>query len=326
MTAESTPGCGSVFTVRLPVLKEGETLATPSGEQDAAGLAPEETAPCTGTGKPVALVIDDDPNARDLLVRCLHKHGFCAETAGDGPSGLARARERRPDVITLDVIMPRMDGWAVLSALKGDATLADVPVVMVTVDGNRDLGFALGADEYLTKPLDRTRLSAILQRLCPRSESSPVMVVDDDPAARDLLRRILENEGFRVVEAGNGREALELLGRTHPSLLLLDLLMPVMDGFEEAAALRSHTEWNDIPVVVITAKDLTVQDHKRLNGSVRRILKKGAYTRNDLLAEVRRLVTARVDGARPDDLFAGAASEAAVEAGAEAPTATSDMP
>ena len=192
--------------------------------------------------------------------------------------------------------MPGMDGWAVLSALKADPDVADIPVIMLTIVDDKNLGYALGASDYLTKPIDRERLVTVLKQ---HRRDRPVLVVDDDAEVRQLLRRMLESEGFAVVEAENGRVALERLRGETPSLILLDLMMPEMDGFEFVAELRSHEGWRAIPVVVITARDLSRDDRERLNGHVEKILQKGAYDRDELLAEVRELVASSVARRRP---------------------------
>jgi CheY-like chemotaxis protein len=197
------------------------------------------------------------------------------------------ARDLRPDAITLDVMMPGMDGWAVLTALKGDEGTASIPVVMLTMLDDRSLGYALGATEYITKPVDRERLVAAL---APYRRELPVLVVDDDLDLRALLRRMLEREGYAVAEAEDGRAALEQVRQRAPGAILLDLMMPGMDGFEFLEELRRDEGSRGVPVIVITARDLSAEDHQRLNGSVERILQKSAYGREQLLAEVRRLV------------------------------------
>jgi CheY-like chemotaxis protein len=188
-----------------------------------------------------------------------------------------------------------MDGWAVLTALKGDAELADIPVIMLTIVDDKQMGFALGASEYMTKPVNRERLASVLRRFCGDRSLCSILVVEDDPDTRVMLRRLLEREGWAVSEAENGREALELMALVRPALILLDLMMPEMDGFTFVAKLRKRLKWRTVPVVVITAKDLTSQDRLRLNGYVYKILQKGAYSRDALLAEVRTLVAAQLE-------------------------------
>jgi CheY-like chemotaxis protein len=237
------------------------------------------------------LVIDDEATVRDLMQRFLVREGFHVVTAASGEEGLARARQTTPDVITLDVLMPETDGWTVLGALKADPALADIPVIMLTIVDDRNLGYALGAAEYLTKPLDRDRLVAVLGRY---RRDRPILVVDDDPALREMLRRTLEREGYRVVEADNGREALARVRELPPGAILLDLMMPTMDGFEFIAELRRHDEGRSTPIIVITARDLSAAERRRLSGSVERIVHKGQAGRESLLAEVRALVAASV--------------------------------
>jgi GAF domain-containing protein/CheY-like chemotaxis protein len=286
VTVESEAGRGSTFTVRLPAhVADGVEEPTMSGEGESARSGP-------GT----VLVIDDEAAVRDLMQRFLIKEGFRVVTAHGGEDGLRQARELRPDAITLDVMMPGMDGWAVLSALKADPEVADIPVVMLTIVDDKNLGYALGASDYLTKPIDRERLVTVL-KLYRRDR--PILVVDDDVTVRHLFRRILEPEGYAVVEAENGRVALERLREVSPSVILLDLMMPEMDGFDFAAELRRHEVWREIPIIVVTARDLSRDDHERLNGYVQRILQKGTHGRDQLLAEVRELVATSVARRRP---------------------------
>jgi hypothetical protein len=282
VTVESEPGRGSTFTIRLPALVR-EAPAEPA--------TPPESIDSPHPGVGTVLVIDDEAAVRDLMQRFLVKEGFRVVTAAGGEEGLRLARELRPDAITLDVMMPGLDGWAVLSALKADPEVADIPVVMLTIVDDRNLGYALGASDYLTKPIDRERLVGVLGKY---RRDLPVLVVDDEPEVRQLLRRMLEPEGYTVVEADNGRVALERLREMTPSVVLLDLMMPEMDGFEFVAEFRRDERWRAIPIVVITAKDLSRDDRERLNGYVQNILRKGAYTREQLLAEVREMVAASV--------------------------------
>jgi CheY-like chemotaxis protein len=239
------------------------------------------------------LLIDDDATARALLRRHLTRAGYRVEEAANGLTGIARARELRPDVITLDVLMPDMDGWAVLTALKSDATLAAIPVVMSTVLDEQGMGFALGAADYLTKPVNRARLLAAVQRLSVRSPGTRVLVVEDDEPARTMVRRTLARAGWTVIEAENGRVALDRMRSETPALILLDLMMPEMDGFEFLDAVHLEPAWRKIPVIVITAKVLTDADRKRLNGGVEAIVQKGGRGVDALLGEISEIVAAR---------------------------------
>jgi CheY-like chemotaxis protein len=183
----------------------------------------------------------------------------------------------------------------VLRALKDDLDLRETPVVLVTIMGDRDLGFALGAADFITKPFDREVLVQTVNRHRRGDGTLEVLVVDDDPKSRDMLRRILEKEGWKVAEATNGSEALGLLERSRPALILLDLIMPEMDGFDVLERLRANDAWRDIPVIVVTAKDLTRDEIDRLNGRVAKVLQKGAYQRRDLLADIHAMIDLRMD-------------------------------
>ncbi len=282
VTVESEEGRGSTFTIRLPA-----RVAEPVPEPSSAPVPSDLVATSVGT----VLVIDDEAAVRDLMHRFLTKEGFRVATASGGEEGLRWARELRPDAITLDVMMPGMDGWAVLSALKADPDVADIPVIMLTIVDDKNLGYALGASDYLTKPIERERLVTVLKKY---RRDLPVLVIDDDATLRQLLRRLLEPEGYTVVEAENGRMALERLRDVSPSVVLLDLMMPEMDGFEFVAEFRRRQAWRAIPIVVVTARDLSREDHERLNGYVQKILQKGTHGRDQLLAEVRELVASSV--------------------------------
>ncbi|MBL8112022.1 MAG: response regulator [Acidobacteria bacterium] len=274
---ESALGVGSTFTVRLPA-------------DVALALAPPVRQP-RPPGKGGILVIDDDEPAREMMERLLTREGFRVTLASGADEGLALARQERPDVITLDVRMPGRDGWAALAALKADPDLRSIPVVMVSIEDEKALGYSLGATDYVTKPVDREHLASVLRRH-HRAETGPVLVVEDDAAARQSMRRVLELEGCRVVEAFNGREGLEMLEAERPSLVLLDLMMPEMDGFEFSDAVRRHPRWCSIPIVIVTARDLSAGDLVRLDGSFRMLIRKGATSPDQLVRDLRDLIPA----------------------------------
>jgi CheY-like chemotaxis protein len=223
----------------------------------------------------------------------LTKEGYRVEEAGSGATGVARAREVRPEAITLDVLMPGMDGWAVLTALKADAELADIPVIMLTVTDEKPLGLALGAAEYLTKPVDRARLAAVVRRQVRGAGSGTVLVVEDDAATRTMLERTLAKEGWTVTTAENGRVGLTRLRERRPDVILLDLMMPELDGFGFLDAVRQEAATASIPVVVLTAKDLTEADRDRLNGGVARVVQKDAAGAEALVAQLRTAIAAQ---------------------------------
>jgi signal transduction histidine kinase/CheY-like chemotaxis protein len=297
VTVHSVPGEGSVFTIKLPATVSEPVVEppvpvedrrqTPLVPLDAAVPGDAEALPAVRT---CVLVIDDDPLQRDLMQRYLRKEGFTVCTASGGSQGLRLARQLLPAAITLDVMMPDMDGWSVLSALKGDVTLRDIPVIMLTMVDDPERGFTLGASEYATKPVNRRRLSQILKKYTCLKPPCPVLVIDDDPLSRSLTRAILEKEGWTVSEAENGIQALRSMEVDRPRLIFLDLMMPEMDGFAFAAEVRRHPEWRSIPIVVVTAQDLTNEDRRRLNGNVEKILRKDGDSREMLLEQVRDLL------------------------------------
>ncbi len=283
LTVTSQPAKGSTFTVTLPA-----EVTEPGAAADRPGtLAAAIPHSALRTPHFTVLVIDDDAGARDLIARALAKEGFRVEVATHGKAGLEMARALRPQVITLDVMMPGMDGWAVLTALKADPATADIPVIMLTIVDEKEVGFALGAADYFTKPIDWSRLAATLQKYRRTPDAQTVMVVEDDPQTREMLRRGLVKGEWQVLEAENGRVALEKLNGLVPAAILLDLMMPEMDGFEFMQRLRQRPAFRLVPVVVITAKDLTEEDRRRLNGGVERIIQKGPTTQQEVLEMVR---------------------------------------
>ena len=278
ITVTSEPGKGSTFTVRVPVLVKDIAENGPL-------LVPARIESEGATGG-LVLVIDDDPASRELVQRHLARAGYRTHGAAGGASGLQLARELKPAAITLDVLMPEMDGWAVLSALKADSELSDIPVIMATILDEKPLSLALGASDYVTKPIDRERLISVMRRYAGAPESR-VLIVEDDDDAREVMRRMLEKEGWTAIEAENGRVALERVAEQMPSVILLDLMMPEMDGFSFLSALREGANGKTIPVIVVSALELTEEHRRRLSGGVQQILKKGSYSPEVLLDELR---------------------------------------
>jgi CheY-like chemotaxis protein len=236
------------------------------------------------------LVVDDDAASRDLLTTNLKREGYRTVQARGGDEALELALKLRPDAITLDVLMPKTDGWAVLGALKANPELRDIPVVMVTVAPDRGIGLSLGAAEVMTKPVDRAELTSLLRSLL--SCDGPVLLVEDDLATRETVRNTIEKMGLSVAEVTNGRMALSWLAENPaPSLILLDLMMPEMDGFEFLDTFNSRADWRHVPVVVITAKQLTAVERGML--SVRTVIKKGGSIDRDIAAAVGKVVRRR---------------------------------
>ena len=280
ITVESAEGQGTCFTILLPAeLRDSDALVA-AGENTPAHPADARDD--------LVLVIDDEASQRDLMIRYLRRQGFAVRTAADGRTGLDLARTMKPRVVLLDVMMPDMDGWSVLKALKSEPATAEIPVVMVSFVADATLGASLGATESLSKPVDWTKLTSILDKL--RSDNGDVLVVDDDADMRDRLRTVLEKAGWSVREAGDGAQALECVIRSPPQLVLLDLTMPVMDGFAFLHRMRQTPGCSDILVVVLTARDVTASDRERLSDADR-ILSKGKTSMRELTAELRRLKT-----------------------------------
>ena len=291
VSVESELGVGTTFTIRLPA--EVKPLKERVVEEEKAASVDRGAAVTAASSSPHErriLVIDDDPEARDLIARTLGKDGFVVVQAGGGEEGLRLAKEVHPAAITLDVMMPHVDGWAVLKALQADPQLHDIPVIMVSMVDNQSMGYTLGATDYMTKPIDRDRLVHILGKHSGVTPPGSVLIVEDDPSTREMLRRMVEKEGWAAVEAENGRVALQRMADGTPDVILLDLMMPVMDGFDFVLELRKVESWRTIPIVVVTAKDITDDDRRRLTGNVERILQKGSYDREELLEEVRSLI------------------------------------
>jgi signal transduction histidine kinase/DNA-binding response OmpR family regulator len=304
LNVHSELGEGSTFTILIPAELPGsrppqQIVEAPVEKNEMERESMQDIAPGS-----IILVIDDDPEACELIERNLTKDGFKVVTANSGEQGLRLAHETQPAAITLDVMMPEMDGWSVLRALKADPVLRHIPVIMLTMMDDRSRGYSLGAVDYLTKPVDRELLYKTLSRYHRDGSSRSVMVVEDDLEIREMMMRTLEKVGWNVSEAGNGREALDLLAIKAPDLILLDLMMPVMDGFGFLAEMRARPDWQHIPVIVVTAKDLTPDDRHRLNGMAAQVLEKSPHTCEQLLDYVRDAVVA-CNVARDADTEAG---------------------
>jgi PAS domain S-box-containing protein len=273
-------GKGSVFTIELPL------------QQKALGSRPV----ADGT-RPVVLVVEDDQQAADLLVRQLENGGFHGVVASNGTEALAKAQEVQPIAITLDILLPGIDGWDVLAQLKRDDATRDIPVVVVSMVDKPELARALGAMDYLVKPVDGKALLARLAKYTfagkVTTEETRVLVVDDEPANVHWLEGVLKPAGFSVTSAGGGREGIELARSSGPDLILLDLMMPEVSGFDVVEALDADESTRSIPIMILTAKDLTDEDKRKLNGHAKAILERGSTGATDILGWLNRLMTTR---------------------------------
>jgi CheY-like chemotaxis protein len=277
VTVASEPGKGSIFTVRLP-----GNVDSPARRSIGSDGSRPSSADCI-------LVIDDDVTARELISDHLKAEGFSVVTAAGGVEGLKLAKEKRPTAITLDVMMPDLDGWSVLAALRQDPGLSETPVIMITIVDEHRRGIALGAAGYLTKPIDRERLHRLVGRFRAPSRPTRILMVEDDVVQRERMLGWLEGSQWIVREAENGREALKRLQEEKPDVVLLDLMMPEMDGFAVVAALQKEARWRDIPVIVITSLDLDAKARERLNSGVQSVLVKEKFRPADLVECIRRL-------------------------------------
>jgi len=277
----SAPDQGSTFIVAIP---------TQSTVAVAPIMLPAAVQPATQK----VLIIGDDSNARGMLAAYIGKQGYEPILLDSSAQAMAIAKQLKPAAITLDVMMGEAESWDLLSAFKQDEELAEIPVIVLSMNGLAAQGYALGASEYLVKPVNRDQINRVLARYCQGDNTQPVLLVEDDDTTRAMMERILKNANIPSGSAENGRLALEWLEHNTqstgvmPSLILLDLMMPEMDGFEFLRRLQQNPLWANLPVVILTAKELTREDRERLQNGVKAVFQKGAYGQDKLLTEVRR--------------------------------------
>jgi PAS domain S-box-containing protein len=288
VTVESALGKGSTFTLRLPL--QANALRAPARLEP-----PLVTA--SDVMRPLVLVVDDNPQAAEILARTMGGGGFRIKVARTGPEALSMARELQPVAITLDILLPEVDGWEVLNRLKADEATRNIPVIVVSVVDNPALGRALGAFDYFVKPVDGkallSRLSQYTFTTKVNSEPVRVLVVDDERANLDLLEALLKPAGFGVIRAGGGQEGIDLARSQMPNLILLDLMMPDLTGFDVVEALRADEGTRSIPIMVLTAKALTDDDKRALNGQVAAIFQRNSVAGTELIAWLRGIVAQR---------------------------------
>ena len=296
ITVESAIGMGSTFTLELPrrVGDPGATAPDPLADHDASPSSARSPAPPVAP-RATVVVIDDDPSVLDLAGRALAKEGYAVHTAASGEAGLALVRQLRPDVITLDVMMSGLDGWSVLQQLKAEPELAAIPVVLMSMLDADELAATMGAAASVSKPVPAGQLHALLDQILASqsSDATRLLVVDDEPATADLLRRMLEKQGWQVDHAANGLEALNVVAQRRPRLILLDLMMPEMDGMAFLEQLRRNPLADTIPVVVVTAKTLSAQERSRLHGRVSEVIAKGTFTAVSLAEQINAILGPR---------------------------------
>ncbi len=277
---ESKVKAGSTFQFTLPVNMPAHAGKGKEGISLSEGLASQKTI----------LVVEDDPKTSELLCVFLNKSGYQTITAFDGEEALHKARTIKPFAITLDVMLPKKDGWEVLKELKMDKEVKDIPVLVISIVDNKDIGFGLGATDYLCKPVNRNDLLSKLAAygLFPPANKarSKVLIIDDDPKSVELLSTFLASEGYEILKAYGGKEGIDKTFLWKPDLILLDLMMPEVSGFDVVDKLKTTPETNSIPIIVVTSKDLTQADKEKLNHDVSLIIKKGQYSRERFLNDI----------------------------------------
>ena len=286
ITAQSQVGVGSVFTVALPAESDGDSAQVIEAEIGTEAV-----------GKRRILSIDDDPDVLSLIAQELGDGGYVVTGITSPQEGIRRARELEPHLITVDIRMPDMSGWEVIAQLKSDRKTRHIPIVVISIVDDRQKGFRLGADEYLVKPFDRDSLLGVIGRFA--APGRQLLVADDDPVVVDIVRQELEGEGWAVRGAANGVEALDAVAQKRPDVLLLDLLMPRMDGFETLRRLRLQEATRDLPVVIITAKDLSPDEREELEHHTAQIIAKSGLEREHILAELHRVLQSFEAEAQP---------------------------
>ncbi|MCL5265378.1 MAG: response regulator [Chloroflexi bacterium] len=310
---ESELGRGSTFAFTVPLASalqfpEAESSAAVDRQPELSSIAKEGDG-ADARVTPLVLVVEDDPVTNELVSLWLHQEGYQAVQAFDGAEAVKKAKELHPFAIVLDLMLPTKDGWQVLRELKDDQQTYDIPVVIVSALEERERGFAFGAVDYLVKPVDRHRLVERLSKLSvptkAKQRPTSVLVVDDHPESVELLREILETEGIDVIKAYGGREAIQQAIDQLPDLMILDLMMPEVNGFEVVAELKKHPIAQHIPIIVFTAKDVTEEDRRRLAGNVRFIMQKQRFSRDEILGEVMRLEVLYPEKAGLDDKLTG---------------------
>lgn len=289
---DSTPGVGSTFRFALPARLPQDRSVVERPVLPPVERQPLPEAPPTGE-RPLVLIVDDDVEVIYILEKYLRDDGYEIVAAQSGDEAIEKARALRPFAMTLDIMLPGRDGWEVIQTLKSDPQTCDIQIIVLSMLDNRQLGYSLGATDYLVKPVSRADL---LQRLAALRNGTPIrraVVIDDDPIEQRVLTTVLRDEQMEVTAFSDGEAALAYLAEHTPDLITLDLMMPGMDGFEVLDAIRKLTHLQSVPVLVITAKDLLEEERRRLNGRIAAIIRKGPRQRTELLAEVRDILQRR---------------------------------
>ena len=298
ISVESAPGKGSCFVFTIPVnteLNPSLAAADPSLSTGEFIALQQQKPQSVANDAPLILVVDDDAHSLEISTLYLSKAGYRVCHAMNGEDVLDIARRKRPFLILLDVMMPGKDGWEVLQELKLDTETSAIPIIMCTVSENEELGIALGATDYLSKPIDRdllaAKLSSLRKGLNNRHHALHILAIDDDESIRELYDATLSAQGYRVDTASHGQKGLDMAERIKPDIIILDLMMPGMDGFEVAEKLKAHPHTRDIPIIVVTAKELSIPERIRLMGHIEDCVSKEGFSKEHLLQEIQQFET-----------------------------------
>jgi len=281
-------GKGSTFTFVIPVEAEERNSVVSSGQEE-----PLPSRPNVDDSRPLVLIVEDDHQASELISHYLSEGGYAAACAFDGKQAIQMARELKPYAITLDILLPDKGGWEVLAELKSMPETKDIPVVIVSIVENRLFGLNLGAIEYFVKPVNKEQLIEVMDNMMAKAgrevRAMTVLVVDDEPLTVEMLTDILRTEGFTVLQAYGGQQGIDLALEKHPDVIILDLMMPEVSGFDVVQQLRANSEAAEIPILIFTAKNLTEDDRQKLESHVRVIGSKSGSGKEDLMRMLERL-------------------------------------
>jgi PAS domain S-box-containing protein len=286
ITVESEWGKGSTFRFRIPMIVAGEVVDSADQLIRVVG----EPAVLPNGEKPLVLIIEDNVQAGQLIQLYLEEAGYRTEIARDGAEGIEKAKQLKPSIITLDMIMPIKDGWQVLKELKRHPICKDIPIIIISITDEKKLGFSMGAVDYFVKPVNKDELlnaiSKVPLRIQKQKEHPKVLIIDDDKTAAELIQVILEAEGYEVIKTMNGKDGVRMAGSENPDLIILDLIMPDISGFNVAYQLKQQPATRNTPIIILTSMDVDEDTKEQMEGFITTIMSKSRFTKKDLLREI----------------------------------------
>ncbi|HUN65854.1 MAG TPA: response regulator [Bacteroidota bacterium] len=287
ITVESEWGKGATFRFRIPMVVAGEVVE--SADQLLRVVNDQQVTTKEGE-KPLVLIIEDNPQASQLIQMYLQEAGYRTDTARDGSEGIEKAKRLKPHIITLDMIMPIKDGWQVLKELKRHPICKDIPIIIISITDEKKLGFSMGAVDYFVKPVNRDELIKAVQRVPLRTvknkDHPKVLIIDDDKTAAELIQVILESEGYEVIKSMHGKEGVHLAASEKPDLIILDLIMPDISGFNVAYQLKQQQSTRNVPIIILTSMEIDEETREQMQGFISTIMSKSRFTKKDLLREI----------------------------------------